>query len=265
MTEVPRAVAEVAEPSGESQGTLVKTQQPTEKILGAPPKRDTRFVLRVSEVLLRAITSITSHNGLTLATLKKEMGHAGYQMRRKCCRRSGEAPKSDFKGTLMRISSNNGSGYFRVWKIPKPKRKPGRPRLGEGVWSPRRTPAGPRVPRKRRVRRQAAKKAREIWRRNARAEIAARKSRPRGKNPVRSRAKKETRTKVTAGRSRRTVKEGRPRTLEKKKPREKKKQDPEKPVERTIQRSPSLKTDSRAARPKASTKFESPRNAAGNP
>ena len=265
MAEAAKALAEEAEPSGEAQGAEVKTKQPTEKLLRAPLKRDSGFTLRVSEVLLRAITSINSHNGLPLATLKKELGHAGYQMRRKWCRRSGEAPKSDFKGTLMRISGSNGSGYYRVWKTPKPKRKPGRPRLEEGVRSLRRTPAAPRVPRKRRVRRMAAKKAREEWRRNARAETALKKSRPRPKNPGRSRAREERRTKVTAGRKGRTTKEAKPRTRDNKRPREEKKQDPEKPVKRTIQRSPSVKTLSRAARTKTSTKPESPRKAAGNP
>ncbi|KAF6118947.1 hypothetical protein HJG60_006059 [Phyllostomus discolor] len=265
MAEVAKALAEATEPSGESQGAEVKTKQPAEKIFRAPLKRDSRFSLRVSEVLLRAITSITSHKGLPLATLKKELGQAGYQMRRKWCRRSGEVPKPDFKGTLMRISSNNGSGYFRVWKIPKPKRKPGRPRLEEAAGSPRRTPVGPRVPRKRRVRRMAAKKARQEWRRNARAETALKKSRPRPKNPGRSKAKEERGTKVTAGGKGQTTKEDKPRTRDNKRPREEKKQDSENPVKRTIQRSPSVKTISRAARTKTSTKPESPRNAAGNP
>ncbi|XP_036991609.2 testis-specific H1 histone [Artibeus jamaicensis] len=263
MAEVAEALAEATEPSGKSQDAAVKTKQPAEKIFRAPLKRDSHFTLRVSEVLLRAITSITSHNGLPLATLKKELGQAGYQMRRKWCR-SGEMPKSDFKGTLMRISGSNGSGYFRVWKIPKPKRKPGRPRLEEGVGSPRRTPVGSRVPRKCRVRRVAAKKARQEWRRNARAETAL-KSRPRPKNPRRSRAKEERKTKVTVEGKGQTMKEDKPRTQDKKRPREEKTQDPEKPVKRTIQRSPSVKTISRAARTKTSTKPESPRNAAGNP
>ncbi|XP_036917045.1 testis-specific H1 histone [Sturnira hondurensis] len=265
MAEAAKALAEVTEPSGKSQGTAVKTKQPTKKILRAPLKRDSRFTLKVSEVLLRAITSITSHNGLPLATLKKELGHAGYQMRRKWCRRSGEMPKSDFKGTLMRISGSNGSGYFRVWKIPRPKRKPGRPKLQEGVGSPRGAPVRPRVSRKRRVRRVAAKKARQEWRRNARAEAALKKSRPKPKNPGRSRAKEERKTKMTAGGKGQTMKKDKPRTQDNERPREEKKQDPEKLVKRTTQRSPSVRTISRAAHTKTSTKPESPGNAAENP
>ncbi|EPY86240.1 hypothetical protein CB1_000322009 [Camelus ferus] len=62
---------------------------------------------------------------------EKELGNAGYEVRRKCGRRSGEASRSDVKGTLLRVSGSNAAGYFRVWKVPKPKRKPGRPRAKE--------------------------------------------------------------------------------------------------------------------------------------
>lgn len=251
-------MAEAAKVSGESHDTEVMIQQPAEKICGGPPRRSPRSVLKVSQLLLKAIAS---HKGLTLATLKKELGNAGYQVRRKCVRRSGEAPK----GTLLRVSGSNATGYFRVWKIPKPRRKPGRPRLEEYARSARRTSAGPRGSRKPRVRRRVAKKAKEVWRRGSRANGAVRR-RPRAKDPVRSRAKEETRAKgMDEGRGR-TLKEDRPRTREEKRSREEKKHDPEKAVKRTIQRSISLKIDPRPARKKTSTKSESLQNAeAGNP
>lgn len=255
-------MAEAAKVSGESQDTEVKIQQPAEKIFGGPPRRGPRSVLKVSQLLLRAIAL---HKGLTLATLKKELGNAGYQVRRKCVRHSGEAPKSDIKGTLLRVSGSNAAGYFRVWKIPKPKRKPGRPRLEEYARSARGTSAGPRGSRKPRVRRRVARKAKEVWRRGARANGTVRR-RPRAKDPVRSRAKEETRARgMDEGRGR-TLKEDRSRTREEKRSREEKKHDPEKPVKRTIQRSTSVKMEPRPARTKTSTKSESPWNAAaGNP
>ncbi|KAF6339442.1 hypothetical protein mRhiFer1_006159 [Rhinolophus ferrumequinum] len=254
------AMAEVAEPSGESQGAEVKTQQPTERFLGRPPRRNLRSVLRVSQVLLRAITE---HGRLTLSALKKELGNAGYQVRRKCCRHSSEAPKSDIKGTLIRVSGND-AGYFRVCKIPKPKRKLGRPRLEVGVRSRKRSPAGPRGPRKPRVRRRATKKAREVRGRRARANATVRRIRPRTKDPVRSRAKEEKRAKVMDERRGRTTKEDRSRTRKEKKPKEEK-HDPEKPVKRTRQRSASVKTVPRAACTKTCTKSENPQNpASGN-
>ncbi|KAB1269798.1 Testis-specific H1 histone [Camelus dromedarius] len=267
---------ERAESTSESQGAEVKTQQPMERTLGGPPRRGRRSVLKVSQLLLRAIAA---HKGLTLATLKKELGNAGYEVRRKCGRRSGEASRSDVKGTLLRVSGSNAAGYFRVWKVPKPKRKPGRPRLEESVRSPRRPPPRTRRPRRRCPRRRAARKAREVWRRSSRANSKVRRIRPRTKDPVDSRAKEEGRAKEVDERRGRTRKEDiRPRTQEKRpssKLREEKKQDPEKPVKRTIQKSTSVKTDRtsngqekthdpRAARTKTSTKSEGLRNAARN-
>ncbi|KAM8804040.1 testis-specific H1 histone [Rhynchonycteris naso] len=255
------AKAETAEPSGKSEGAEVKIQQPMEKILGEPPRRGPSSVLRVSQLLLRAIAA---HKGLTLATLKKELGNAGYQVRRKCCRHSGEALKSDIKSTLIRVSGNASSGYFRVWKTPKPKRKPGRRRLEEGSWSRKRSPARSQGPRKRRARGRANKKAGEALRRSVRANATAGRSRPRAKDRVRSRAKEETRAKVIEEERGRVMKEDRPTSREAPRPTEEK-QDREKPVKRSSQRLTSIKTDSRAAHTRTSTKSENPRNAAGNP
>ncbi|XP_045725204.2 testis-specific H1 histone [Mirounga angustirostris] len=272
------AMAEVAGPTGESKGTEIKTQQAPEKTLTAVPRRGLRSVLKVSQLLLRAITT---HKRLTLAALKKEFGNAGYVVRRKCCRHSGDAPWSEVKGTLLRVSGSDASGSFRVWKIPKPKRRPGRLRLEEGARSSRRTLPGPRSPRRRRcARRGAAKKARELWRRSTKVNTRGRKIRPRAKDSVRSRAREEVRAKgMDEGRGRTMKEDIRPRTREEKKrpgpkPRKEKKQDPVKSVKRTIQKTALVKTDRssssqgkthdlRAARTKTSTKSESLHNAAG--
>ncbi|XP_045319395.1 testis-specific H1 histone [Leopardus geoffroyi] len=259
-------MAEVPGPTGESKGTEVKTQQATEKTLRAPPRRGPTSVLKVSQLLLRAITA---HKGLTLATLKKELGNAGYEVRRKC-RHSGEAPRSDVKGTLLRVSGSDASGYFRVWKSPKPKRKPGRPRLEEGVRSSRRTPPRPRSPRRRSTHRRAAKKARELWRQSTKGNTRMRKVRPRAKDSVRSKAKEGARAKVMNQGRGQTMKEDiRPRTRQKRpssKPREEKQQDQETLVKRTIQKTSLVKSDlnfsgqgrpthdPRAVRTKTSTK-----------
>ncbi|XP_025738575.1 testis-specific H1 histone [Callorhinus ursinus] len=237
-------MAEVAGSTGESKGTEVKTQQAAEKTLTALPRQGLRSVLKVSQLLLRAITE---HKGLTLAALKKELGNAGYEMRRKCCRHSGDALWSEVKGTLLRVSSGDASGYFRVWKIPKPKRRPGRLRLEEGVRFSRRTLPRPWSPRRRCTHRRAAKKAREVWRRSTKVNTRGRKIRPRAKDSVRSRAREEVRAKgMDEGRGRTKKEDIRPRTREKRpgpKPREEKQQDPVKPVKRTIQKTALVKTD----------------------
>ncbi|XP_074081748.1 testis-specific H1 histone [Macrotis lagotis] len=91
-----------------------------------PVKHRRRSVLRVSQLLLRAIAA---HKGLTLTVLKKEFGNAGYQVRRKCSRHSPEVTKpSSGKGTLLRVSGSKAEGYFRVWKSLKPgKKRPKKP------------------------------------------------------------------------------------------------------------------------------------------
>ncbi|XP_012612170.3 testis-specific H1 histone [Microcebus murinus] len=257
-------MAEAAGPSGESQGAEVKIQQPVAKPVKGPLRRGPRSVLRVSQLLLRAIAA---HKGLTLAALKKELGNAGYEVRRKSVRHRGDTSKSEVKGTLLRVSGSDAAGYFRVRKIPKPKRKLRCSRLEDGVGPPR------RGPRRRRVQRRAAKKARDIWRRNARPNERARRVRPRAKDQVRVGAKKEARAKVVDERRGRTKKEDpRPTSGEKRpssKPREEK-HDPEKPVKRTIQKPSLLKTNRTSScqgktRTKTSTKSEGPRNAVRNP
>jgi hypothetical protein len=229
-------------------------------------------VLKVSQLLLQVIGE---HSGLTLAALKKELGNAGYEVRRKVGRPAGEASRSEVKGTLLRVSGSDAAGYFRVWKIPKPKKKPGRPRLADSRRCLRRTPPQPRSRRRRRTRRQAAKKAREVWRRCTRVNAKARRAKPRARESVRARVKEEARAKVMVeGRGRPSKEDTRPSSREEKRPssklREEKKQEPEKPVKRTIQQPTEVKTDRASsgqgkARTKTSTKSEGPRNAVGNP
>ncbi|NIG60153.1 testis-specific H1 histone-like [Pontoporia blainvillei] len=271
-------MAEGAETMGESQGSEVNTQQTTETVLGGPPRRGPLSVLKVSQLLLQAIAA---HKGLTLAALKKELGNAGYRVCRKYGHHLHEGSSSRVKGTLLRVSGSNAAGCFRVWKITKSKRKPGRQSLEEGVRSPRRTPLQTRSPRRRCGRRRAAKKAQEVWRQSLRAYMRMRRIKPRAREPVSSRAKEEGRAKaVDEGRGRTEKEDIRPRTPDEKRPRSKprkaKKQAPEKPVKRTMQKPTSVKTnraskrqgkthDPRAARTKTSIKSEGPQNAAGNP
>ncbi|XFF77571.1 hypothetical protein AB1E18_003790 [Capra hircus] len=251
------AMAEGVEPMDESQDTEVKTQQPT-----GPLRRGSRSVLKVSQLLLRAIAS---HKRLTLAALKKEFGNAGYEVRRNCGRLSGEKCRSEGKSLLLRVSGSEAAGYFRIWKVPKPKRKPGRPRLEEGGRSPR-TPLGARNSRRRSARRTVARKVRR-----GRSRADSRKVRSRAKDLVSSRTKEEGRAKKE---------DIRPRSRNAKRPsskaREEKKQDPEKPVKRTAQRPTSSKTDRtphgqaktcdpRATRTKTSAKAEGARSATRSP
>ncbi|KAK2102237.1 hypothetical protein P7K49_019904 [Saguinus oedipus] len=100
-------MAEAPGPSGESQGHSA-TQPPAKKTVGGPPSCRRRSVLRVSQLVLRAIAA---HKGLTLATLRKEFGNAGYEVRRK----SGghKVPRREATGTLLRVSGSDAAGYFR--------------------------------------------------------------------------------------------------------------------------------------------------------
>ncbi|KAM4838136.1 testis-specific H1 histone [Urocitellus parryii] len=238
-------MAEAAQPSGESQGSEVKAQQPKERVTSGPVRRGPRSVLKVSQLLLRAITS---HKGLTLAVLKKELGNAGYEVRRKIGRPSGEASNSEVKGTLLRVSGSDAAGYFRVWKIPKPKRKLGRPRMEEYGHSPRRIPPGSRNSRRRPTRRKQARKTKEAWR-PRRVTAKARRGRQTTQEPVRARSKEEAGVKVMDEGRGRTLKEdiNRPRSREEKRPSSKvrveRQQESEKPGKRTIQKPTPVKTD----------------------
>ncbi|XP_021571962.1 testis-specific H1 histone [Carlito syrichta] len=267
------AMAEAAEPMGVSQGAEVKTQRPAGKSLGALLRRGPRSVLKVSQLVLGAITA---HKGLTLAALKRELGNAGYEVRRKSSRPGGETPGHEAKGTLLRVSGHDASGYFRVWKIPKPKRKLGRPQLEEAVRLQMRTPPRPRRPRRRRTRRKAAKNARKAWRAcvRASARARARKVRPRARDVVSARAKEEARAKVVdKGRGLTTKVDARPRSGEQRPSSSKSKEEmhePKKPVKRTSQKPTPVRSDRNCSgqgktRTKASTKSEGPRSAAWNP
>lgn len=229
----------VAQPAGGSQSTEIKTQQSKERSLRAPPRRGLRSVLKLSLLLLEAIAE---HKRLTLAVLKKELGNAGYDVRRTRGRPCGGAPGKAEKGALLRVSGGNAAGCFRVCKMLKPKRKRGHPRLREGAPSHRRAPGGPRSPRRR-----ATRKAWEGWRRHPRARAGLRSGRPRARAAGHSRAKEEARAKVMGkGRARNKKEKGRPRTQDRKprwRAREERKQDAEKPVKRTTHHTTSIKTD----------------------
>ncbi|MBZ3870379.1 Testis-specific H1 histone [Sciurus carolinensis] len=263
-------MAEAAQPSGESQGAEVKAQQPKEKATAATMKRGPRSVLKVSQLLLRAITQ---HKGLTLAALKKELGNAGYEVRRKVGRHSGEASSPEIKGTLLRVSGSDAAGYFRVWKIPKPKRKMGRSRGEEYSRSYRRIP-GSRNSRRRPRRRRAAKKNRDVWR-PRRVNAKARRGRPKTKERVHARSKEEAGAKgMDEGRARTLKEDLRPRSREEKRPSSKvrveKQQESEKPGKRTIQKSSAVKNDRTYAGQgkagiKTGSKSEGLRIVAGNP
>ena len=235
----------------ESQGTEVKTQQPTERGLAGPLRRSSGSVLKVSQLLLRAIAS---HKRLTLAALKKEFRNGGYEVHRNCGRLSGERSRSEGKGLHLRVTGSEGAGYFRIWKVPKPKRKPGRPRLEEGGRSPR-TPLGARNSRRRSARRTVARKVRR-----GRSRADSRTERSRAKDLVSSRTKEEGRAKKE---------DIRPRSRNAKRPsskaREEKKQDPGRPGKRTVQRPTAKTCDSRATRTKTSAKAEGARSATGSP
>ncbi|XP_020832847.1 testis-specific H1 histone [Phascolarctos cinereus] len=109
---------ETTDPDGVSKEIVPES---SEKPQDTQVKHRRRSVLRVSQLLLRAIAA---HKGLTLTVLKKEFGNAGYQVRKKCSRHSAEVPRpASVKGTLLRVSGSKAEGYFRVWKSPKPIKK----------------------------------------------------------------------------------------------------------------------------------------------
>ncbi|KAL1767283.1 testis-specific H1 histone, partial [Sigmodon hispidus] len=179
-------MAEAAQPDEESPGAevTIQIQQRAERTPRTLARRSPRSVLKVSQLLLRAIAG---HRRLTLATLKKELGNAGYEVRRKNNRHSGDSTRSE-KGTLLRVSGSDAAGYFRVWKVPKPRRKVGRSRLTLSRRSSRKTlPRSPR-PGRPRSRRKAAKKAREVWRRKTRV------SKPKSRRAAGSRARTRVRS-----------------------------------------------------------------------
>ncbi|XP_004451074.1 testis-specific H1 histone-like [Dasypus novemcinctus] len=252
-------MAEAAQAPGESQSAEVKRPQPAGKALRPPQRRGPRSMLRVSQLLLGAIAS---HRGLSLAALEKALGNAGYQVRRKNSppSPSGEAAPPQGKSTLLRVSGSDAA-CFRVWKTPKPKK---RPELGEGSRAWRKPPARPRGPRRRRPRREAARKARQLWRRSARADARAKRARP------------QTERQGRPGTRAAAAERSEPRTREKRpgaKPRAEK--DAEKLVKRTVPKPTPLKTegtcsepgktsDPRAACAKAAAKSECSRNATEN-
>ncbi|XP_007936170.1 testis-specific H1 histone [Orycteropus afer afer] len=206
-------------------------------MLRGPPRGVPPSVLKVSHLLLQAIST---HRGLTLSALKKELRDAGYEMRRKSGHCLGKKSRPEIKGMFLRVSGSDASGYFRVWKIPRSKRKPGHQRLKESSRSPRRIPRRPGSPPRRRPCRKGAK-AKEIRKPSTKVDLRMRKLVSRAKGLLHPRAKEKTRPKVKENGRPRTVKEQlRSRTREDKrlnsKAREEKVKNSEKSVKRTIQK-----------------------------
>ncbi|XP_068948756.1 testis-specific H1 histone [Petaurus breviceps papuanus] len=111
-------MTEAADPDGVSKEVVPES---SEKPQDTQVKQRRRSVLRVSQLLLRAIAA---HRGLTLTVLKKEFGNAGYEVRRNCSRHSSEVPTpASVRGTLLRVSGSKAEGFFRVWKSLKPIKK----------------------------------------------------------------------------------------------------------------------------------------------
>ncbi|XP_004711565.1 testis-specific H1 histone [Echinops telfairi] len=264
----------LVEPSEESLGAQANPRPPVEKMVRGPAMRQSsRSVLKVSQLLLRAICA---HRRLTMPTLRKELGNAGYEVSRRVGRQSRGGPsRPQGKGALLRVSGSNAAGYFRVRKVLRPKKKPARRRLEESSVGLRRVLATPRVLRRRRTLRKAAKKAREVWRRDAKRK---RLRKTRGRGLVRPKAKVGARPKVKAKGKPRTRKEAQKpdpredgRASSSSKPPEKKKQ--ETPVKRTPLKPTQAKTDLTStsvgqgvkAAQKASTKFESSKPAMETP
>ncbi|XP_038197274.1 testis-specific H1 histone-like [Arvicola amphibius] len=192
-------MAEGAQPRGESQGAeiTIQIQEPAERTPGTPSRKGPRSVLRVSQLLLRAIAD---QPRLTLAELKKELGNAGYEVRRKIKGDNGDSTRSE-RGTLLRVSGSDATGYFRVWKAPKSRRKVGRRSSRKTLLQSRSRPQS-RSPRPCRPgsRRKAAKKAREFWRHKSRTlKAKSRITRSMVRTRVRSRARARARSR---GRSR---------------------------------------------------------------
>ncbi|XP_048198360.1 testis-specific H1 histone [Perognathus longimembris pacificus] len=264
-------MAEAAEPSAEPQRAEGKILHPAEKFLGLLPRRDPRSVLKVSQLLLRAISE---HRGLTLAALKKELGNAGYQVRKKLGRSTtGDAARPEAKGTLLRVSGSEAAGYFKVCKIPKGRKKPGRPRLEEANrW--RRLRPEP-MQRGRHTRRLAAKKAREVWRCNSKVTTKPKRVKAKSRESVRSRTKEDARAKgVEEGRGRPSKEDAGPGSGEERRPsskvREEKKPEAEKPVKKPGQKTQPVKSDGSCSsqgkvRTKSSVKSDSPRIAVESP
>ncbi|KAM6216318.1 testis-specific H1 histone [Rhynchocyon petersi] len=256
-----------AEPRTESVGTQVKIQPPMGKMCRALPNRGAHSVLRVSQLVLWAIAA---HRRLTLAALKKELGNAGYVMRRKSGCQSRERSRPAIKGKFLRVSSSKAIDCFRVLKARKPRRKRRHRKLEEVPRSWRKGQPGLRIPRRRRrTIRKSAKRAREVWRRNAKIEMQIKK---RGSKARGHQAKEEARSK---GKMQATKEDTRFGTEKAKRPSSKsreKKQDPGKLLKRASPKTALVKTDRvssgqdlKAPRTKTSTKSESLKTAPVNP
>ncbi|XP_005354094.1 testis-specific H1 histone-like [Microtus ochrogaster] len=208
-------MAKGARPRGKFQGAeiTIQIEEPAGRTLGTPSNKGTRSVLKVSQLLLRVIAD---QPRLTLAELKKELGNAGYEVHPKIKGDNRDSSRSE-RGTLLRVSGSDTTGYFRVWKVPKSRKKVGRSWLVLGRCSSRKTllqsrsrSTSPRLCRPR-SHGKAAKKAREFWnhksrifkaksritRSMVRKRISSR-ARPRARSRARSRGRSRARSRAKA-------------------------------------------------------------------
>ncbi|XP_033619783.1 testis-specific H1 histone, partial [Fukomys damarensis] len=91
-------MAAAARPGAESQGAERSARRPAERALGGQLGGIQPSVLRVSQLVLRAITA---HKRLTLTTLRKELGNAGYEVHRQVRGHSREAPMPEGRGVYL--------------------------------------------------------------------------------------------------------------------------------------------------------------------
>ncbi|XP_039216977.1 histone H1.1-like [Crotalus tigris] len=70
----------------------------------------------ISGLIIEAIASCKSHNGLTFAELKEVLGTKGYDVRRHYPRIKRKLQSLVSKGALVRMTSGNGSSFFVVKK-----------------------------------------------------------------------------------------------------------------------------------------------------
>ncbi|XP_006888284.1 PREDICTED: testis-specific H1 histone-like [Elephantulus edwardii] len=260
-----------AQSRGVPLGAQVKIQWPAWKMLRILRKRRACSVLKVTQLLLWAMAT---HKKLTLATLKKELGNAGYQVRKDSGLHSGQNSRPGAKGTLLRVfNGSNAAGHFRVCKVPKSKRKPRRKKWKEGFYSQRKRKTMP-VPRKRWRRLmclKTAKRAKEIRRQTTKIDSQMKKQKSKTQDLLHPRAKKKARSKMTEKQRLWTRKEKRRPEA---KFEDKRRENSKKTTEQAIWKSALVKTnhisnrktqDKSAPRTKTSTKSENVKTTPGDP
>ncbi|XP_061469429.1 histone H1-like [Rhineura floridana] len=80
------------------------------------PRETTEFLPNISRLLLQAIASCESDNGLSFTELKEVLSAKGYDVRRHCPRIQRKLHLMVSKGALVRMTRSNGSRIFVVGK-----------------------------------------------------------------------------------------------------------------------------------------------------